>query len=262
MSHFTVLVIGDDPEGQLEPYDENTEVEEYDRECSCGERKAMMAAREKVDKEYKTIEDLRKEFAKKPIKERTEENWRKFIGKYERMEKKFIKEIGINPDPKCSSCKGTGIYKSTYNPKSKWDWYSEGGRYDGMFILKSTGKKANSGIMKDIDWKGMEKRNREEAGKHYDKIMAEVKAGKEPIDMLEFIYGIKTGQTRAEFTKDCVDQSTFAVVMDGEWYEKGKMGWWAIVTDEMDDKKWRTMWKKMVMGLPPDTLLTCYDCHI
>jgi hypothetical protein len=31
-------------------------------------------------------------------------------------------------DPKCGECKGTGIYKSTYNPNSKWDWYSIGGR--------------------------------------------------------------------------------------------------------------------------------------
>lgn len=29
MSHFTVMVIGDDPEGQLAPFDENESVEEY-----------------------------------------------------------------------------------------------------------------------------------------------------------------------------------------------------------------------------------------
>lgn len=32
MSHFTVMVIGDDPEGQLAPFDENEQVEEY---CTC-----------------------------------------------------------------------------------------------------------------------------------------------------------------------------------------------------------------------------------
>ena len=29
MSHFTVLVIGDNPEDQLAPYNENTDVEDY-----------------------------------------------------------------------------------------------------------------------------------------------------------------------------------------------------------------------------------------
>jgi len=55
---------------------------------------------------------------------------------------------------------------------------------------------------------------------------------------------------------------TFAILKDGEWYERGKMGWWAIVTDEMEDDKWDAEFKKLIDGLPDDTLISIYDCHI
>jgi hypothetical protein len=35
--------------------------------------------------------------------------------------------------PDGSGCGGTGRVMSTYNPKSKWDWYSIGGRWNGYF---------------------------------------------------------------------------------------------------------------------------------
>ena len=35
--------------------------------------------------------------------------------------------------PSCTQCKGTGIYMSTYNPQSRWDWWVVGGRWEGMF---------------------------------------------------------------------------------------------------------------------------------
>ena len=42
MSHFTVLVIGDDVEGQLAPYDEEIQVDPYETPCWCdnGKRKS------------------------------------------------------------------------------------------------------------------------------------------------------------------------------------------------------------------------------
>jgi hypothetical protein len=33
----------------------------------------------------------------------------------------------------CTQCNGTGIYESTYNPLSRWDWYVVGGRCSGAF---------------------------------------------------------------------------------------------------------------------------------
>jgi hypothetical protein len=56
--------------------------------------------------------------------------------------------------------------------------------------------------------------------------------------------------------------STFAVLKDGKWYEKGEMGWWAIVSNEKDRGDWLREYQDLVLGLPDDTLLTVADCHI
>jgi hypothetical protein len=55
---------------------------------------------------------------------------------------------------------------------------------------------------------------------------------------------------------------TFAVVKDGKWYERGSMGWWGCVSDEKDQGAWIEEFGKLVEGLPDDTLLSVYDCHI
>jgi len=56
--------------------------------------------------------------------------------------------------------------------------------------------------------------------------------------------------------------STFAVVKDGKWYEKGKMGWWATVSDEKDPDMRNKEFKTLIDELSEDTCLTVVDCHI
>lgn len=58
------------------------------------------------------------------------------------------------------------------------------------------------------------------------------------------------------------DFTTFAVVLpNGRWYEKGSMGWWAIVTDEKED--WTEKYKeKFLDTADPSWILTIVDCHI
>ena len=46
--------------------------------------------------------------------------------------------------------KNGNIY-SKYNPMSKWDWYTIGGRWDKHLLLK-TGEKVNSAQIKDVDF--------------------------------------------------------------------------------------------------------------
>lgn len=54
----------------------------------------------------------------------------------------------------------------------------------------------------------------------------------------------------------------FALVKDGQWYERGKMGWWATVSDEKDKEQWYAEFAKLIDGLPPETWLSIVDCHI
>ena len=55
------------------------------------------------------------------------------------------------------------------------------------------------------------------------------------------------------------------VTPDGVWHERGKMGWWAIVTDEKDKDEWEYEYKEMIRGyLSPEKEIevTVVDCHI
>jgi hypothetical protein len=55
--------------------------------------------------------------------------------------------------------------------------------------------------------------------------------------------------------------STFAVVKDGEWYECGRMGWFACVSDAKPEGEWETELQKL-LAANPDAWLTVVDCHI
>lgn len=69
---------------------------------------------------------------------------------------------------------------------------------------------------------------------------------------------------REKYIKDAGDASfvPFAVLKDGKWYERGKMGWWASVSNEKDGAEWNSEVAKMVDELEDDMILSIYDCHI
>jgi hypothetical protein len=56
--------------------------------------------------------------------------------------------------------------------------------------------------------------------------------------------------------------TTFAVIKDGQWYERGSMGWWGVVSNEEDHDEWNIKFASLIDGLPDDTILTIIDCHI
>jgi hypothetical protein len=70
--------------------------------------------------------------------------------------------------------------------------------------------------------------------------------------------------TREEFvaTARASAIATFAVLKDGQWYERGSMGWWGMVRDEKDEATWAREFGALIDSLPDDTLLTVVDCHI
>jgi len=56
--------------------------------------------------------------------------------------------------------------------------------------------------------------------------------------------------------------STFAVLKDGQWYERGDMGWFGCVSDEKDQNDWNGEFKDLIDTIPDDKCLTIVDCHI
>ena len=52
----------------------------------------------------------------------------------------------------------------------------------------------------------------------------------------------------------------FAILRNGQWVERGEMGWWACVSNEKED--WDEQFNKMLDALPDDCWLSVVDCHI
>lgn len=56
--------------------------------------------------------------------------------------------------------------------------------------------------------------------------------------------------------------SSFAIVKDGKWYEKGSMGWWGVVVDEKDTEVWSREQAALLDSLSPEAWIAIVDCHI
>lgn len=253
MSHYTCLVIGENFEEQLEPY--------FELECTMDIYQRKKDPRAEFVKEF-TTEELEKDFEriKKEYPDDQYENLEEFANEYH----------GIN------KLDGTELWGRWTNPNSKWDWYSIGGRWTGFFKIKDNPKYPNDictgrpGLMTepaddnyadsirlcDIDFEGMRIDSAKKYEKYWNECQEKISNGDKSAN---FIYGIKD-QTKEEYIDQSSNFSTFAVIKDGIWYEKGKMGWWGITSNEKDD--WQDQFNNLIKSLPEDTLLTVVDCHI
>lgn len=111
---------------------------------------------------------------------------------------------------------------STYNPNSKWDWYCVGGRWNGFLVLKE--RKEDGSII--------------EVNEAY-------------FNEIDWDYMKEWNRIPFCF----VDE-------DGEWYEKGEMGWFAITTNEMEKDTWRATFEGYLDTVEDDCLVTVVDFHI
>lgn len=293
MSHFTVMVIGDDPEEQLAPYCENEEVDEYCvREVSETNKQRMLDYYKKeMNIDFLDFESCYERFG---------EDWN---GNRWRKDEN-----------------GTWQEYSTYNPNSKWDWYVLGGRWSGCFIRLKEG--ATSGVIGepgvfnnktsydaalkgDIDFEAIRKEHEAEARSYYREVVDKcggtipkleipwqtlcsdprfenlsIKEKREMYHSQESIKKWKEagydtcdmiGPTLEDFQcseEEYVSQVVsaafvpYAVVMDSQWYARGEMGWWGISSNECSRDEWCSKVWEMVNDLPDDTLISFYDCHI
>jgi len=185
--------------------------------------------------------------------------------------------------------KVNGKYGYRSNENAKWDWYQLGGRWTGFFKLKPgvngglgtpslvSSRRAEVGtadqaLKRNIDFDAMYSENLECSIKSYEEFKELYKKDPEKAEQeAYFNYGVyNTSGNREEFIPETKEKyldrnasiSTFAIVKDGKWYEKGEMGWWACVSNEKDTKEWNQEFKKLLDEIPEDTILSLYDCHI
>ena len=160
MSHFTVGIIvpntlkheeiHSEIERLMAPFDENIEAPEYPGKCWCVGTVAEKYGQEVADREIGTWDAIRKSFHESdeykksasddPFSEEVDNLWKEYIKEFRRdwdaAKFKAAQSHSEYQKPRhdCESCNGTGTYMTTYNPKSQWDWYRVGGRWDGSLI--------------------------------------------------------------------------------------------------------------------------------
>lgn len=201
MSHFTVMVAGDNVEDQLAPFQENNmgdcpqEFLEFNDETELveqgweedtvnllevdGKRAFNYSAdkntfyREVSEEEYNAFEGkktssglLGKDSVYLVLRDEVKEIEIPVKEHYGSLEDYADKYHGYKRDP------NTGKFGYWENPNRKWDWYQVGGRWSGFLLLK-TGERANDALKGEVDWEGMRKEAADEARETYRKAMGE-----------------------------------------------------------------------------------------
>jgi hypothetical protein len=272
MSHFSVVVLlprlasaemNAEIERLLEPYNENREVEAYPHECYCIGGEAKQHGRKMANKLVGNLEERRELFselktvqawhkAQKQALELEEKRekwaeynqldalitaeWQAFNAEYfkdhEHTERDYAEHHPAFGKPKtdCDECNGTGFYPSTYNPLSKWDWYRVGGRFDGR--ITNNPQESENGF--------------NFAAKHET-------LANNSVPVTELL------EAQANGGEAYIPYAL--VTPDGEWIERGQMGWWGMSSGDKPQHLWN------------DQVLTIYekfsefdavllDCHI
>ncbi len=111
---------------------------------------------------------------------------------------------------------------STYNPASKWDWYRIGGRWDGW----ATGNEKPSHRGYNF-------------GPEHESVANNLAATEQALQRGIIPHAI--------------------VTPDGQWHERGKMGWFAVLITENDD--WDAQ-AKDILACHPGQHLLILDAHI
>lgn len=281
MSHFCGLVImtpeyaeNNGFEDSLEKYNENMEYEPYVRgEVSDYEKVRFLEYynKDKVNEDaiknefvdthagvegFQSFEDFKNEwgiddrnrYAHTLVYYHKEEYCKFFIKKFPELFADFDKqyeEHGEDWNDSRWKKNDNGVLEewSTYNPDSKYDWYSLGGRW-GKSIKTKSGEFVDECFLDEIDWSPFKPEDyEEEAKKDW--------SGKEYHPLKENV--------QYHYTENDVP---FCVIIDGVWYERGKMGWWACVSDEKEKGDWNEEFMALVKTLPEKSLVANYDFHI
>ena len=213
----------------LAPYDENIETDPQETTCHCVEYGAYRRASEYATLQAGTVDSYRESFgpvmAASGLKEmfydwpegtperEIDQNEEARQALWEEHIRSYMYALGWfkendphrgMPKPDCEECHGTGRTMTTYNPKSKWDWWVIGGRWHGYFDGK------------DVAW---------------------------------------VRDTDPE-------QCPFAIVTpDGEWHEKGEMGWFGVVSEEKSGEEWRAT-RDAIYAECLHHVVVGVDCHI
>ncbi|MFA7205014.1 MAG: hypothetical protein WC102_01660 [Saccharofermentanales bacterium] len=255
MSHFTVLVFMRDDqllENVLAPFDENKEVPPY----ISMKRDEFIADKRKI---YKRDTEMDKESGDEIVTDYESMTDEEFL--------QAMRDLDYTLD-------ASGNEISTYNHKSQWDWWAVGGRWSNKLKLKKPDEEGNDrcnfGRIKDINFDPDPERYKERA-RFWELFIEDAEPENEDErEMLSWASYKKEFYTKRYGTKENYATleslfETWAVITpDGEWHEKGSMGWWGL-SDESNEEacEWAKTYKeKFIDTADPELIAVLVDCHI
>jgi len=154
------------------------------------------------------------------------------------------------------------------NPEAKWDWYSTGGRWDGLLKLKD-GTTTNSAWLSDCVFERDEEAYKR-ALRFWEVVVdgSPLLPGEKKEDFDSFwkpeYYSERYGN-KETYASGCADFNTYAfLTADGEWHEPGAMGWFGCSdatanTQAIYDKDFQNY---LASARQQNLYLTIVDCHI
>ena len=249
----------------LATYNENIQVEPYiyktkqeltkDGKNSIIRFRDDVAAMKKNENESEEAFALRQKKKQKevaPLVKLLDENDEEAIYNYEK--EKYDKDQ-IDKD---------GNYISTYNPKSKWDWFSIGGRFGDYFDGFETEGECDSVALKNFPKPKKPsddeiKRDYPELYNDYEKIKNGTYEGFYKTEYMQELY-----PTLYDYFNASENLLFYSIVdTDGEWHEPGQMGWFSSLAETKDEVEFRrTFYDKFIGSMNGQGYITLIDCHI
>lgn len=172
-------------------------------------------------------------------------------------------------DKECESCKGTGVYKTTYNPDSRWDWYSVGGRWSGAlsdydpatdpdniekcFICRGTGMR-NDDLGK--------KARKEDPSYTCNGCGGKGKSVKWPTQWTQHDGDMQPTDKVIQMIKKDDKYCPHALVTpNGKWHERGHMHMFCVSSEDKDQDVWKNEVIRL-LKIFKNSIAVVVDCHI
>ena len=155
------------------------------------------------------------------------------------------------------------------NKDAKWDWYEIGGRWSGM-LKKLDGTRCDECEVKDLDL-SLDTKAYNEAKRFWEVVvdkqpLTDVERPSDFFTMYKPEYYTEMYSDRDNFAKSQASFNTFAMLLDGEWHEQGKMCWFAMSdTTKESLENFNNFMDKTLRELKktnPHATVTLVDCHI
>lgn len=163
-----------------------------------------------------------------------------------------------------SGCGATGTYKSTYNPRSKWDWYVIGGRWAGWITQRGPAADEDAHVYGSKAYEFARAANKSVG---LNSLAADLYLK----DIDAYLAVAKLGRKKKDFSAPSFDEDEekthnpipYALVdLAGEWHAKAEMGWWGMSRNVEAEHDWAHKVREIVASAPAGTLVVACDLHI